>query len=186
MKTGTAEERYAAPRAITGETVRRARKTLGLTQRSFAQLINVSLPTVERWEAGEGQIKGPVTVLLTLLLAERGLEDLLVIPARTTRLRLYYMYREQLCTIIDVDERKKQLQIRNYTDDDQMRAFGVIEDPSFEQYEAFLSSRCFPAERDKMKLMLRDLELPFYDPFLIIEKTEGRMAEDDFWIRIER
>lgn len=37
-----------------------------------------------------------------------------------------------------------------------------------------------------MKLILRDLELPFYDPLMIIEKTEGRMAEDHFWIRIER
>lgn len=37
-----------------------------------------------------------------------------------------------------------------------------------------------------MKLILKDLGLPFYDPIMIIEKTEGRMAEDDFWIRIER
>ncbi len=37
-----------------------------------------------------------------------------------------------------------------------------------------------------MKLILADLGLPFYDPFLIIEKTEGRMAEDNYWIRIER
>ena len=44
----------------------------------------------------------------------------------------------------------------------------------------------FPRTRDKMKLILKDLDLPFYDPFMIIEKTEGRMAEDDFWIRIER
>ena len=33
---------------------------------------------------------------------------------------------------------------------------------------------------------LRELDLPFYDPMMIIEKTEGRMAEDDFWIQIER
>ncbi len=33
---------------------------------------------------------------------------------------------------------------------------------------------------------LRELDLPFYDPMMIIEKAEGRMAEDDFWIRIER
>ena len=39
---------------------------------------------------------------------------------------------------------------------------------------------------DKMKLMLRHLELPFYDPMLIIEKTKGRMADDDFWLEIER
>lgn len=37
-----------------------------------------------------------------------------------------------------------------------------------------------------MKLILKDLGLPFYDPIMIIEKTEGRMAEDDFWICIER
>ena len=35
-----------------------------------------------------------------------------------------------------------------------------------------------------MKLMLRELNLPFYDPFLIIQKTQGRMAEDDFRIEI--
>ena len=50
----------------------------------------------------------------------------------------------------------------------------------------FLESRCFPESRDKMKLILKDLGLPFYDPIMIIEKTAGRMAEDDFWIRIER
>ena len=54
------------------------------------------------------------------------------------------------------------------------------------QYLEFLESRCFPKSRDKMKLVLKDLRLPFYDPIMIIEKTEGRMAEDDFWIRIER
>lgn len=37
-----------------------------------------------------------------------------------------------------------------------------------------------------MKLILKDLDLLFYDPFMIIEKTEGRTTEDDFWIRIER
>ena len=66
------------------------------------------------------------------------------------------------------------------------KAFGRNEKPTFEEYEEFLESRCFPRQRDKIKLVLEDLNLPFYDPFMIIEKTEGRMAEDDFWIRIER
>ena len=55
-----------------------------------------------------------------------------------------------------------------------------------EDYREFLESRCFPRTRDKMKLVLKDLGIPFYDPYLIIQKTEGRMAEDDFWIRIEK
>ena len=54
------------------------------------------------------------------------------------------------------------------------------------QYEEFLESRCFPRSRDKMKLILRELDLPFYEPLMIIEKTQGRMAEDNFWIKIER
>ena len=31
-----------------------------------------------------------------------------------------------------------------------------------------------------MKLILKDLDCQFYDADYIIEKTEGRMAEDDF------
>ena len=37
-----------------------------------------------------------------------------------------------------------------------------------------------------MKIILNELNLPFYNPFLIVQKTEGRMAEDNFWLKIER
>ena len=110
----------------------------------------------------------------------------LAIPEKVYPLRLWYMSGDQVSTIIDVDEQNRKVEIHNYTKDYIARAFGVIECPSFEDYEAFLESRCFPRTRDKMKLVLEDLGLPFYDPFMIIEKTEGRMAEDDFWIRKER
>lgn len=112
--------------------------------------------------------------------------EALLLPQRKTALRLLYMFRDQLCTVIDVDEKNKTVQVTNYTECMLKRAFGVVEHPGYEQYEEFLESRCFPRSRDKMKWILRDLNLPFYDPFMIIEKTEGRMAEDDFWIRIER
>ncbi len=46
---------------------------------------------------------------------------------------------------------------------------------------------CTIIDVDEVKqLVLKDLDLPFYDPFMIIEKTQGRMAEDNFWIKIER
>ena len=38
---------------------------------------------------------------------------------------------------------------------------------------------------DKIHDFLEPSLEKLYDPFLIIKKTEGRMAEDDFWIRIE-
>ena len=43
-----------------------------------------------------------------------------------------------------------------------------------------------PKSRDKIKLELKRLGIPYYDPILIIEKTEGRMADDEFWIKLER
>lgn len=113
-------------------------------------------------------------------------EEDFVVPEKKYPLRLWYMEGNHVCTVIDVDERQRKVEIQNYTDDYISRAFGIDEHPTYEEYESFLESRCFPRTRDKMKLMLRDLDLPFYDPFMIIEKTKGRMAEDDFWIRIER
>lgn len=100
--------------------------------------------------------------------------------------RMWYMYKNKVCTLIDVDEVKQIVQIKNYADNIMFRAFGSNQKPDIEDYREFLESRCFPRTRDKMKLMLRDLGIPFYDPYLIIQKTEGRMAEDDFWIRIEK
>ena len=84
------------------------------------------------------------------------------------------------------NEREKRVQIYNYTKDNIKRAFGKNEHPTFEEYEEFLESRCFPRSRDKMKLILKELDLPFYEPMMIIEKTAGKMAEDEFWIKIER
>lgn len=100
--------------------------------------------------------------------------------------RMWYMYKNKVCTLIDVDEVKQIVQIKNYADNIMFRAFGSNQKPDIEDYREFLESRCFPRTRDKMKLMLRDLGIPFYDPYLIIQKTEGKMAEDDFWIRIEK
>ena len=34
--------------------------------------------------------------------------------------------------------------------------------------------------------LAKKLGIPFYDPIMIIEKTEGRMADDPCHIRIER
>ena len=91
-----------------------------------------------------------------------------------------------LCTVIDVNEIEQRVYIRNYTDNLLYRAFGKNEHPSFSDYEEFLESRCFPKSRDKMKLVLKEYDIPFYDPFLIVEKTGGRMEEDEFHIVIER
>ena len=180
------EKLFITPEYTTAKEIKRVRTKLGLTQKEFALLINASKPTVERWERSREPITGPIVLLLKMLEEQPSYLNELKVPEKKSPLRLWYMYYEKVCTIIDVNIIQRKVEIHNYVDNPMFRAFGVVEKPDYERYEEFLESRCFPRTRDKMKLVLKDLELPFYDPFMIIEKTEGRMAEDDFWIRIER
>ncbi len=177
---------FAVAKAVKGREIKNLREKLRLTQAEYAGLIGVSKKTVERWEGSEGLITGPIVTLMKLLNNYPEYAAMLKVPERIYPLRLYYMFNDDICTIIDVDDSKMLVRICNYARDYQFRAFGREEHPTYEQYEEFLESRCFPRSRDKMKIELERLNIPFYDPFLIIEKTEGRMAEDDFWLKIER
>ena len=178
--------RFAIEPYTTGSMIKETRKKMGLTQREFAQFVNVSKPTVERWEMSEDKITGPIVTVLAMIMREGELPAKMELPASTYPLRLFYMYENTVCTVIDVDEIGRRVLIHNYCDNLLMRAFGRNIEPSFEEYEDFLRSRCFPESRDKVKLELARLNIPFYDPTLIIEKTQGRMADDRFWIRIEK
>ena len=177
---------YITSEYTTAEEIRTLRKELHLTQKEFAEFINCSKPTVERWERSKDVIRGPIVTLVKMLKRYPEYEQEVKIPEKTGTFRIWYMYDQEICTLIDVDERNQTVRIKNYTEKIMFRAFGVVEHPNYDQYREFLESRCFPKSRDKLKLVLKDLELPFYDPILIIEKTEGRMAEDNFWLRIER
>ena len=178
--------KFVIPDYIYGHDIKKVRKQLNLTQKDFAMLVNSSKPTIERWERSETPITGPIVPLVKMLEIHPEYVSKIQIPKKEYPVRLYYMHNDKICTIIDVDETNRQVSIINYIDHLMFRAFGRVEKPNYNDYLEFLESRCFPRTRDKMKLVLEDLDLPFYEPFMIIEKTEGRMAEDDFWIKIER
>ncbi len=176
---------YAIPKYATAVDIKKIRKQLGVTQKEFAEIVGVSKPTIERWEASDEKITGPIVLVLNMLENNLDYMNQLKIPPKKLPLRLYYMNNQKICTLIDVNVIQQEVIIKNYTNNIMYRAFGINEHPTFDDYQEFLKSRCFPETRDKLKLVLADLNLPFYDPFLIIKKTEGRMAEDDFWIKIE-
>ncbi len=177
---------FVVPEYVTAEDIKMLRRQFGLTQKEFAELVGCSKPTIERWERSADVITGPICLLLKMLNKYPDYVEQIKLPEKKFPLRLYYMHKQTICTIIDVNEMQRKVRIYNYVDNVMFRAFGVNKEPSYEEYLEFLKSRCFPESRDKMKLILNDLNLPFYDPFMIVEKTEGRMAEDDFWIKIER
>lgn len=177
---------FYVPSSIDRFDLKRLRKKLSVTQAELASIANVSKKTIERWESSTNEISGPITTLLQILVNNPEYIERFTIPTMSYPLRMKYMFRNQLCTVIDVDEINRKIRIKNYQNELIYRAFGKNENPSFDEYVEFLKSRCIPQERDKMKLVLRELDIPFYDPMLIIEKTEGRMAEDEFWIKIEK
>ena len=178
--------KYAIPEYVLANDIKRIREMLKMTQKEFALFVNTSKRTIERWESSNEKINGPIVPLLNFIRNNLDYIEKIKIPEKELPLRLYYMNKQNICTIIDVDVMKQKIKIKNYTNNLNYRAFGRNENPTFKDYEDFLKSRCFPETRDKLKLVIEDLNLPFYDPFLIIEKTEGRMADDDFWIKIER
>jgi len=179
---------YITSGPLTAAEIKRIRALFRMTQRELAELLNVSVKTVEHWEISDKPVTGAPAALMRLYFSDPRLIERMQIPKREDgyTLRLYYKFLDEVCTVIDVDERMQRVKIKNYALGLQFRAFGRNESPTFEEYEAFLESRCFPRTRDKMKLHLQELGLPFYDPLMIIEKTKGRMAEDDFSLEIER
>lgn len=104
-------------------------------------------------------------------------------PEKGYTLRMTYMYRQHPCTTIDVDFLNQQIAIQNKTPDILHRAFGVIEKPTWDDFEYFLKDRCFPATRGNVKDILTSLQLTDYDPLQIVERTGGKTAEDDLWLK---
>lgn len=106
-------------------------------------------------------------------------------PEKNYTLRMTYMYKQHPCTIIDVDFLNERIAIRNRTPDILHRAFGVVENPTWKQFEEFLADRCYPATRGNIKSILKNLGIDSYDTLQIAEKTNGRTADDDMWLKFK-
>lgn len=61
---------------ITSAQVRAARALLGIDQRQLAELAGLSLPTIQRMEASDGQVRGIIDTLMKVIeaLDEAGVE----------------------------------------------------------------------------------------------------------------
>jgi len=61
---------------ITSQQMRAARALLGIDQKRLAELAGVSLPTIQRMEASEGQVRGVIETLVKVIsaLEREGIE----------------------------------------------------------------------------------------------------------------
>lgn len=98
-------------------------------------------------------------------------------------MRMKYMRKNYTCTLIDINFAERKLKIYNLTDDMLSRAFGVIEEPDWDDLTEFLKERCFSENRGDAKHILKILGLDSYDVFQIVERTKGKTFDDD--MRIE-
>lgn len=57
---------------ITSQQMRAARALLGLDQRRLAELAGLSLPTIQRMESSDGQVRGVVDTLVKVITALEG------------------------------------------------------------------------------------------------------------------
>ncbi len=92
---------------------------------------------------------------------------------------------EQLCSSIYADLTKQRIMVVNQAVALVKTAFGNNVQPDWADFQDFLSERCIPRQRAGLREYLGALGLEEYDPLAIIEKTGGRMAEDQQWLTIE-
>ena len=100
-------------------------------------------------------------------------------------LLLFYYDSETLCSVICADYTEMDLCCENHTQDFLHTAFGSMPLPGWEDYLRFLEDRCVPRARDGLRHYLDALGLDEYEPLEIIKKTQGRMAGDEQWLKLE-
>ena len=90
-----------------------------------------------------------------------------------------------LCARIAADETTKKIRIENLVSDFLKLPFGNNRNPGWKDYLHFLESRCIPRTRAGLREYLETIGIDRYDPLEIIQKTQGRMAEDAIWLTVE-
>lgn len=103
-----------------------------------------------------------------------------------TLYKISFYDKHELCTLIYADFTDCTIKVEQCTSNTIKTAFGNNPVPSWESFQEFLEERCIPRGRDGLREYLESIGIDEYDPFEIIKKTEGRMAEDCQWIKTEK
>lgn len=103
---------------------------------------------------------------------------------RNKLLQLQFFHGDSLCTTILADETAEKVLIKNHTSDPLYTAFGVNNNPDWQDYQNFLEERCIPKSRAGLQEYLNAIGVDEYHPLEIIRKTKGKMAEDQSWLEV--
>lgn len=163
----------------------------GGTAGSGSKTYKVSLPTAWINELGISEVDRQVKLSFDgkkIVISRKLSMDEFKQQAIDEKHSLYlieYYDKEYLCTRIFADFTAEELQIENYTDELIKTAFGRNELPTWADFLELLEERCIPRQRAGLNEYLDALGIDEYDPFEIVKRTSGHMAEDEQWIRVE-
>ena len=87
-----------------------------------------------------------------------------------------------LVTKIYYDDVAKTARFENLNPNPYLCAFWIQRDITFDDLEYFLRERCFPETRANKDELLQLLDVPYYDPWLIVRRTKGRMVHDNIYL----
>ena len=161
----------------------------GGTAGKGAKTYKVSLPTkwVSEMNLADGQIEMHYDGEKIIITPSLSLDDFIDNKNKLRHnLALISFYDDKvLCTKICADFTDKTIVAQNYTDNIVKTAFGNNVYPTWEDFNNFLEERCVPKNRSGIREYLETIGVEEYNPLEIIKKTEGRMAEDNQWIKLE-
>ena len=79
---------FVTPEYTTAREIKQIRKELHLTQKEFAEFVNCSKPTIERWERSKEVIRGPIVPFLKMLQKYPEYEQEVKVPEKVWPLRI--------------------------------------------------------------------------------------------------
>lgn len=92
---------------------------------------------------------------------------------------------DKLCSTIIADFTDETLIVENHVTNPVKTALGNNMLPTWADFKTFLEERCIPRQRAGLREYLEVIGLDEYAPLAIIQRTGGRMAEDEQWIEVE-
>lgn len=165
--------------------------TSGGTAGKGAVCHKIALPTAWLREMGIGADNREVQLSFdgsTITISKQQSIDAFVQDAKGLQEKAYLIYfydKEKLCTRIAANYTQQTVMVENTISDPLKTAFGNNLNPSWAEYQMFLEERCISKQRAGLREYLDANKLLIYDPLVIVQKTNGRMAEDHHWLRIE-
>lgn len=92
------------------------------------------------------------------------------------------MWKDELIASVSITENRKKIEVIKYSDDIIKQPFYGGRIDIIRVYD-FLRSRCFDEARSDKEEILHKMWLSEYDPWKIVEVTNGRLLEDFMWLR---